>query len=70
MAKGFEHVIREGTPFVIVPEELFDQLVQDAEMLRDIKAYDVAKARIKTGKAEFFPAEVMSAFLFCQKHHP
>lgn len=49
-----EIIERKGRRFAVVPLKEFEQLVHDAEMLEDIRAYDAAKAR----KDEAFPAEV------------
>ena len=45
---------KKGRRFAIVPLKDFEQLVQDSEMLEDIRAYDAAKTR----KEEAFPSEV------------
>lgn len=49
-----EIIERKGGRFAVVPLKDFQQLVHDAQMLGDIRAYDAAKAR----KEESFPAEV------------
>jgi DNA-binding XRE family transcriptional regulator len=49
-----EIIQRKGGQFAVVPLKDFEQLVQDAAMLDDIRAYDAAKAR----KDEAFPFEV------------
>jgi DNA-binding XRE family transcriptional regulator len=49
-----EIIERKGRRFAVVPLKEFEQLMQDAEMLEDIRAYDTAKRR----KEESFPAEV------------
>jgi DNA-binding XRE family transcriptional regulator len=45
---------KKGRQFAVVPLDEFEQLVQDAETLRDIRAYDAAKSR----REEAFPSEV------------
>lgn len=60
MAKNVEHIIRNGKPFVVIPEDMFERLVEDAEMLDDIRAYDEAKAARNAGE-EYFPAEFVYA---------
>ncbi len=45
---------KKGRQFAVVPLDEFEQLVQDAETLRDIRAYDAAKRR----REEAFPSEV------------
>ncbi|MGH2413392.1 MAG: helix-turn-helix transcriptional regulator, partial [Microcystaceae cyanobacterium] len=42
-------------PHAVIPYEVYEKLVEDAEMLSDIKAYDEAKARDE----ESFPADVV-----------
>jgi len=49
-----EIIERKGRRFAVVPLTDFEQLVDNTEMLEDIRAYDAAKAR----KEEAFPAEV------------
>ena len=49
-----EIIQKNGKPFVVIPLSDFEHLVQDAEMLDDIRAYDAAKAR----KGETFPQSV------------
>jgi DNA-binding XRE family transcriptional regulator len=45
---------RKGRRFAVVPLRDFEKLVQDAEMLADVRAYDAANAK----KEETFAAEV------------
>jgi DNA-binding XRE family transcriptional regulator len=45
---------RKGKQFALVPIKDFQQLRHDAEMLDDIRAYDVAKSR----REEAFPSQV------------
>jgi len=54
-----EIIQRKGKRFAVVPLKAFEQLVQDAEMLDDIRAYDSAKRR----EEENFPAEVADRIL-------
>lgn len=49
-----EIIERKGKQFAVVPLKAFERLVDEAEMLEDIRAYDAAKAR----KEESFPAAV------------
>lgn len=49
-----EIIERKGKRFAVVPLTEFEQLVRDAEMLEDVRAYDAAKSR----KEEVFPAAV------------
>jgi DNA-binding XRE family transcriptional regulator len=56
-------IIKEGQPeYAVVPYDVYVQLVEDAEMLEDIRDYDVAMAAIAKGE-ELIPAEVVYALL-------
>lgn len=50
---------RKVRQFAVVPLKDFKQLVQDAQMLSDIRAFDAAKAR----NEESFPSEVVQQLL-------
>ncbi len=54
-----ELIERKGKQFVLVPLKEFERLVDNAEMLEDIKVYDEAKAK----NEEIFPHEVAEAIL-------
>ena len=55
---------RNGKPeWAIVPYEDYIQLVEQAEMLNDIRDYDAAKAALKRGDEELIPSEVVHAIL-------
>jgi DNA-binding XRE family transcriptional regulator len=54
MDRNFERLTKGGQTFVLVPEEVYEDLQEDAEMLADIQAYDAAKSR----NEEIFPAEL------------
>ena len=54
MDRNFERLTKDGKTFVLVPEEVYEDLQEDAEMLADIQAYDAAKSR----NEEIFPAEL------------
>jgi DNA-binding XRE family transcriptional regulator len=55
---------RDGKPeWAIVPYETYLQLVEEAEMLQDIRDYDTAKAAVERGEEELIPAEVTYAIL-------
>ncbi len=53
-----EKITRNGRDFAILPMNLLKKLVDDAEMLADIKAYDAAKARLASGDDELIPLEL------------
>ncbi len=52
-----ETIIQNGQTYVLVQPEVYQSLVEDAEMLQDIQAYDAAKAR----QEEAFPLDVMDS---------
>jgi len=54
MDRNFERLTKGGQTFVLVPEEVYEDLQEDAKMLADIQAYDAAKSR----NEEIFPAEL------------
>ncbi|HEY1683965.1 MAG TPA: helix-turn-helix transcriptional regulator [Tepidisphaeraceae bacterium] len=45
---------RKGKPFAVVPWSDYKRLLQNSEMLEDIRAFDAAKARAE----ETFPADI------------
>lgn len=49
-----EIIERKGKQFAVVPLRTLEKLIEDAEALDDIRAYDTAKAR----KGEAFPTDV------------
>jgi DNA-binding XRE family transcriptional regulator len=53
-----EKITRNGRDFAVLPMERLKKLIDDAEMLADIKAYDEAKARIERDNEELFPLEL------------
>jgi DNA-binding XRE family transcriptional regulator len=53
-----EKIIRHGKAFAVVPMDELKKLMDDAEMLADVKAYDAAKARIERGEDELIPLEI------------
>lgn len=53
-----EKITREGKEFAVLPMEELQRLMDDAEMLADVKAYDTAKARLERGEDELIPLEV------------
>lgn len=48
-----------GEQMVVMSEQDFQSLVDDAEMASDIAAYDRIKARIESGEEELIPAEIV-----------
>lgn len=56
-------ILKEGVPeYAVVPYEVYVRLVEDAEMLEDIRDYDAAVRAIEAGE-ELIPAEVAYALL-------
>ena len=53
-----EKVIRKGREFALVPVEHLQKLMDDAEMLADVRAYDAAKSRLDRGDDEVIPFEM------------
>jgi len=53
-----EKIIRHGREFAVLPMDELKKLMDDAEMLADVKAYDAAKARIERGEDEVIPLEI------------
>jgi len=53
-----EKITRDGKVFAILPIERLKKLMDDAEMLADIAAYDAAKARLKLSNEELVPLEI------------
>jgi DNA-binding XRE family transcriptional regulator len=53
-----EKITRNGREFAILPMERLKKLIDDAEMLADVKAYDEAMARINSGEEELVPLEI------------
>ncbi len=53
-----EKITRNGRDFAVLPMEQLKKLIDEAEMLADIKAYDAAKAQIERGEEELIPLEI------------
>jgi DNA-binding XRE family transcriptional regulator len=53
-----EKITRNGREFAILPMERLKKLIDDAEMLADVKAYDAAKASLKRDNEELIPLEI------------
>jgi ribosome-binding protein aMBF1 (putative translation factor) len=51
----FERFNRDGKEFAVLPIQDLRRLLDDSEMLADVKAYDAAKARIERGEDELVP---------------
>jgi predicted transcriptional regulator len=56
-------ILKEGQPeYAVLPYDMYVRLVEDAEMLADVRDYDAAIERIAAGE-ELIPAEVVYALL-------
>ena len=53
-----ETTTRKGKEFAVIPVATLQRLMEDAEMLADVKAYDAAKARLEEGSDELIPLEI------------
>ncbi|MCP5096752.1 MAG: helix-turn-helix domain-containing protein [Chloroflexi bacterium] len=61
MKEKVQLILKEGQPeYAVVPYEMYLQLVEDAEMLEDIRDYDEAMQRIEAGE-ELVPGEIVFA---------
>ena len=53
-----ERIIRHGKEFAVLPMDRLKKLMDDAEMLAEVRAYDAAKARLERGEDELIPLEI------------
>ena len=53
-----EKITRHGKEFAVLPMDELKRLMDDVEMLADVKAYDAVKARIGSGEEELIPLEI------------
>ncbi len=51
-----ERVVKNGERYVMVPETLFDDLLEDADMAEEIARCEAVSRAIAAGKMECFPA--------------
>ena len=54
-----ETITRKGKEFAVIPVKDLEKLLEDAEMLADVRAYDAAKARLEDGEDELIPLEII-----------
>ncbi len=55
---------QNGQPeWAVIPYEAYLQLVEQAEMLQDIRDYDAVKAALEQGDEELIPGQVVYAIL-------
>lgn len=53
-----EKITRRGREFAVLPMDELKKLMEHAEMLTDVKAYDAAKGRLQRGEDELIPLEL------------
>jgi DNA-binding XRE family transcriptional regulator len=53
-----ERITRRGKEFAVIPVEDLQRLMDNAEMLADVRAYDAAKRRLDRGEDELIPLEI------------
>jgi len=53
-----EKLTRKGKEFAVIPVEDLQKLMDDAEMLADVRAYDAAKRRLDRGDDELIPLTI------------
>ena len=64
MKENIQLIERDGKPeWAVLPYEEYLNLLEQAEMLEDIRDYDAAKAALENGEDELIPAEVIYAIL-------
>lgn len=54
-----ETITRKGREFAVIPVSDLQKLMEDAEMLADVKAYDAVKARLENNEDELMPLEII-----------
>ena len=60
----YEIIQKEGNSYAVIPVEMYQQLLEDSEMLADIKAYDQAKTR----QEESFPLDIIEKISINGEH--
>ena len=58
-----EKITRRGKEFAVLPLSELKKLMDDAEMLSDVKAYDAVKARLARGEDELVPFDIAERHL-------
>ena len=53
-----EKITRRGKEFAVIPVEDLQRLMDNVEMLADVRAYDAAKGRLDRGEDELIPLEI------------
>lgn len=64
MNEPVQLIVRDGKPeWAVLPYDMYLRLVEEAEMLQDVRDYDAAKAALESGEEELVPGEVVFALL-------
>ena len=64
MKEEIQIIERDGKPeWAVLPYEEYLQLIEQAELLEDIRDFDEISAAIERGDEELIPAEVVNAIL-------
>lgn len=64
MKDNIQLIERDGKPeWAVLPYEKYLELLEQAEMLEDIRDFDAAKAALEKGEDELIPGEVVFAIL-------
>jgi len=64
MKEDIQIIKRDGKPeWAVLPYEDYLQLIEQAELLEDIRDFDAISAAIERGDEELIPAEVVNAIL-------
>ena len=64
MREQIQIIERDGKPeWVILPYDDYLQLIEQAELLEDIRDFDSINAAIERGEEDLIPAEVVNAIL-------
>jgi DNA-binding XRE family transcriptional regulator len=64
MKENIQLIERDGKPeWAVLPYDEYLKLLEQAEMLEDIRDYDIAKAELENGEDELIPSEVVEALL-------
>jgi DNA-binding XRE family transcriptional regulator len=53
-----EKMPRRGKEFAVIPVEDLQRLMDNVEMLADVRAYDAARGRLDRGEDELIPLEI------------
>ena len=62
--KKVQLILKEGQPeYAVIPYDTYLQLVDDAEMLQDIRDYDEAMRKIASGEEELIPLAVVESLI-------